>query len=294
MTSAAREQRSRRHVVPDVVGLGERDAQIMLRNVGFQTGEVVFVESYAADRTVVSSDPAPGHMVPGDTLIRLHVSRQNLMRFLPSAFQGGERGTESDFLRRFLWVITHLHDSVNDRMGEMTRLFKPFETDPEFLPWLASWLGLTLDTDWSEEKKRRFIQRASQLYTVRGTSRALREILEVFTGVRPEIVENAWPYDGFRIGVSSSVGVDTVMLPPMNLAHCFIVRLPIAVEEIDEAMLVKIHQIIQQEKPAHTTYFLAFEGEEDGVGQHEIEVDAESSSAETAETPSDPVQPDQE
>lgn len=294
MTSAARAPSSRRHVVPDVVGLSERDAQIMLRNVGFQTGEVVFVESYADDRTVVASDPAAGHMVSGETLIRLQISRQSLMRHLPTAFQGGERGTESDFLRRFLWVITHLHDSVNDRMSEMTRLFKPFETDPEFLPWLASWLALTLDTDWSEEKKRRFIQRASQLYTVRGTARALSEILEVFTGVRPEIVENAWPYDGFRVGVSSSVGIDTIMLPPMNLAHCFVVRLPVAAQDIDEAMLVKIHQIIQQEKPAHTTYFLAFEEGEEGVLQHAIEVDAESQDSASEETPSDPEEPDQE
>ena len=88
-------------------------------------------------------------------------------------------------------------------------------------------------------------------------------ILEIFVDKAPRIEENAWPYSGFRVGVTSSVGEDTIILPPINMDHCFMVHIPVGADEITEEMVVKIHNIINLEKPAHTTYFLQFQTEEE-------------------------------
>ena len=48
----------------------------------------------------------------------------------------------------------------------------------------------------------------------------------------------------------------------MNLAHCFVVRLSRSAANVPEEEIIRIHQIIQNQKPAHTAYFLAFSDEE--------------------------------
>jgi hypothetical protein len=77
-----------------------------------------------------------------------------------------------------------------------------------------------------------------------------------------EIEENRWPYRGFRVGVASTVGIDTMVLPEVSMAHTFVVRLPVPFDEVGEERLVRLHRVIESEKPAGTNYFLQFTGEE--------------------------------
>lgn len=248
-------------VVPEVVGLRLEDAESLLRQAGFTNLTWRYQETYDEAGTVVDSSPLPSTMVRADREVSLSVSQQSLIRFLPTAFQEGRSGEDADFLSRFLWIALHMYQSVQMKADGISKLFNPFTVDEEFLLWLASWVSLTLDEDWEPEKKRRFIHRASSLYTIRGTGRALSEMIEVFTGVTPRICENEWPYRGFRIGVDAAIGMDTIVLPPMNLAFCFVVHLPLSHDELAPGMLAKIHEIIRNEKPAHTMYFLQFEGD---------------------------------
>ena len=52
-----------------------------------------------------------------------------------------------------------------------------------------------------------------------------------------------------------------MICPEVNLAFCFVVRLPTSADELTPETCAKIHQIIRQEKPAHTMYFLQYAGE---------------------------------
>ena len=253
---------ARKRVVPDLVGLDIDNAQVVLHNAGFPPGQVHFSESYEPENSVVSQEPSRGQMVDGDTVIRLHVAKPNLARHLPSIYQMTGLGVESEFLRRYLWIFHHLFESLTRKIDRIDKTFRPLEVQEELLPWLASWLALTLDPDWPVERKRKLIRRAAELYAIRGTSRAVAQFLEIFTGVEPEIEENKWPHKGFRVGISSVIGVDSIILPPMNLSHCFIVRLPFAYEEVSDDMIVKIHRIIQNEKPGHSVYYLQFKDKE--------------------------------
>jgi len=250
--------------MPDLTGMKLSDAQIVLRNSGFAPARVRFVEAYAPEDLVVGQTPARGMLVERDSTLELRIAKPSLVRFLPGVYQLAQ-DDERNFLRDFLWIFHHILDGLRHRIDDVPRLLRPLESDPDMLPWLATWLALQLDLDWPEVKRRKWLHHAPRLFSIRGTRRALSELLAIYVGVAPRIEENSWPYKGFRIGISSSIGIDSVILPPMNLAHCFLVHIPIGYGKVSEEMVVRIHRVIQAEKPAHTTYFLTFESESEKV-----------------------------
>jgi phage tail-like protein len=263
--TASSETRSRgiikRLTMPDVVGLQIEDAKIVLQHAGFERTRVHYVEDYAREFSVVEQFPRSGLLVPKESEVLLRISRQSLIGFLPQAYQQPELDGGGNFLRGLLNIVQHTYDSVNSRIKSVHELFDPRSTDPDFLPWLASWLAISLNPDWSLLERRKMLMAATQLFPIRGTSKAIREFVRIYVNARVDIEENSWPFQGFRIGVHSTVGEDTVILPPMNLAHCFVVRLEKPASRTTEDEIIKIHQIIQSQKPAHTSYFLAFSDE---------------------------------
>ena len=70
--------------------------------------------------------------------------------------------------------------------------------------------------------------------------------------------------------LGARIALDSVVLPPVELAHCFVVTMPIKFEEVTPELVIRIHQIIQLEKPAHTNYYLQFTEEEGDVELREF------------------------
>jgi phage tail-like protein len=141
--------------------------------------------------------------------------------------------------------------------GGETLLREPHRTPKDFLPWLASWVALSLRADWSEEERRRFISRAVPVYQQRGTTTGLTEVLLAYSGITErdsiEIREFNQP---FQLNVTATVGVDTMVGsgPP----HFFWVKiiLPWVGDQNSDRREQIVRAIIDQEKPAHTYYKL--------------------------------------
>jgi len=257
-----RETVKRKLKVPGVVGLLRENALLMLENADFPAGsiEVRYAESYQPHDTVLVQEPARGQIVDSDAAVRLTVSRKSMIRHLPGIYQQG--GFEDyHYLREYLWLPEHSWDPVRQTLQRLHEHFNPLETPPEFLEWLASWVAFKVDPNWPDTKKRALIHRAMELYKIRGTVQGIKVFLAIFTGYEPEVLENEWPFRGFRIGVTSTIGVDSIILPPVNLAHTFIVQIPAAFRDVTDDMVIRIHDIIMSEKPAHTMYFLRFMAE---------------------------------
>ena len=113
------------------------------------------------------------------------------------------------------------------------------------------------------------------LYRIRGTKRGLALFLKLFSGHEPDISENTWPFKGFRVEDDKTeegarVGLDSVILPPVDLAHCFVVTMPVRYETVTPETVIRIHQIIQMEKPAHTNYYLRFSEDKSDVELREF------------------------
>jgi len=257
-------RQARRVQLPDVTGLHIDDARVVLGSAGFEQVKVHYEEDYVEDFHVIDMRPGSGILVDRHSEILLKVSRTNLVQFLPRIYQ--QSATEGSFLRGFLYVVQNIMDGVSRRVDNIHQLFDPRSTDEEFLPWLAGWLAISLNSEWSELQTRKMLLAATRLFPYRGTSYCIREFVRIYSGCEVEINENDWPFKGFRIGVHSTIGIDTVILPAMNLSHCFVVKLDRAASEVSEEEIIRIHRIIQSQKPAHTSYFLSFSDERETGG----------------------------
>lgn len=246
--------------MPEVVGLPLRKARLLVENAGLVVDDVRFAESYEARDTVLQQKPARGHMVHAGESVLLTVSRESYVKWLPSIYQRADINGRN-FFRDFLWVLQHIFSTIEEQLDVMHQVFDPFEAPEKFLPWLASWSAMVLEEDWPLAKKRRLIRRAIELYRIRGTVKGIKLFISLFTGHEPEIRENEWPFRGWRIGVTSDIGIDTVVLPPVNLAHTAIVEMPVAYKDLSPESVIRIHEILLMEKPANVQYYLRFAAE---------------------------------
>ncbi len=243
--------------MPEVVGLPLRKARFLIENAGLSLDAIVFQESYEERDTVLTQKPARGQMVYSGEKVTVGISRESYARWLPSIYQRNDLNNRN-FLRDLLWIVQHLFTSIDEQLDAVHSFFDPYEAPERFLPWLASWSAMVLEEDWPIVKKRRLIKKAIEMYRIRGTVKGLKLFISLFTGHEPEIKENIWPFRGWRVGVTSDIGVDSVVLPPVNLAHTFVVEMPVAYKDISPEAVIRIHEIIQMEKPANTQYYLRF------------------------------------
>jgi phage tail-like protein len=126
-------------------------------------------------------------------------SQSSFLRYLPAIF------ARDPYLGKFLKPFEEVLTGYNRLLADVDRYFSPQLTDPEFLPWLATWMALVLDEEWDEADRRRLIGEAVELYRWRGTVTGLKRYLEIYTGLVPEIREWRWP-GGMQIGVASRIG----------------------------------------------------------------------------------------
>jgi phage tail-like protein len=206
------------------------------------------------------------------------------LKYLPALFQESDQHA-TPFIGRFLLAFEKILSGLGDPeqpgleeiLDHIHIYFDPGPVQPgqspdeserapaDFLPWLASWVALSLRQDWDEEEKRRFIGRIVPLYRQRGTKAGLVEILRTYTGMGVEIQEFIQP---LQVGKTSTISVDTVIGggPP----HYFRVKIFLELRS-PEALSRKeqiARAIINQEKPAHTYYDLQIEIPTMQIGVH--------------------------
>ena len=260
--------------VPNVLGRSLTKARILLEDAGFKKVVTLYRESYEDRDTVLEQRPAKGQNVYEDTEITIWVARRGYLENLPAIYRRSD-AVGRNLVREMCFLFEHMFDSVEINLTDGWRFYDPHVAPVDFLNWLSGWTAFSLDLDWPEPQKRALIRRAVDLYRIRGTKRGLSLFLRLFTGHEPDISENSWPFKGFRVegeGAESGarVGLDSVIMPPVDLAHCFIVTMPIKYETVTSEMIIRIHQIIQMEKPAHTHYYLRFAEEKGDVELREF------------------------
>jgi len=252
--------------VPDLVGHPLEKARIIVTNAGLQVGAVLFRESYEDQNTVLEQQPLRGQMVYEESAVTIWVARRGYMELLPAVYRRSD-ALGRNLVRDVCFLFEHMFGSIENVLDREHEYYDPYECPPDFLPWLASWSAMVVDMDWPEAKKRAIIRRGVDLYRIRGTVRGLALFLKLFTGYEPRIEENKWPFRGFRVGSEARVGVDSVVLPPVELSRCFMITMPVKFTDVSAEMIIRVHQIIQTEKPAHTHYYLRFEAD---TGESEL------------------------
>jgi phage tail-like protein len=143
---------------------------------------------------------------------------------LPAVYQ------ESEFLSRMLLIFESIWEPLEQRQDHFPMYFAARTCPGAFLPWLASWLHLTLDSHWPEARQRALLAEAMDLYRWRGTPYGLVRMIEVCTGITPVITEKKDAPYVFEIAVA---------IPPGSMVQ----------RELIEDLVVT-------HKPAHVGYVL--------------------------------------
>ncbi|WP_052668088.1 phage tail protein [Nitriliruptor alkaliphilus] len=102
---------------------------------------------------------------------------------MPAPYQG------DSFTERFLSVFDDLIAPVLATLDSIDAYLDPWLTPPDFLPWLATWVGAELDENWSEEQQRRLVATAVGLLQWRGTKRGTVDLINHFLGADVERIE---------------------------------------------------------------------------------------------------------
>jgi phage tail-like protein len=166
------------------------------------------------------------------------------LEYLPALYR------DSEFMGRFLLIFESVLGPIENMVGSLPLYFDPCLTPEPFLPWLASWLDLVLDTSVTLDRRRELVGSAAELYRWRGTRRGLSEYIRVCTGVVPEISEYI---PGMRLGPDTKLGIDT-QLGSSGVGYRFTVTLKLNANDTVRDSFIKA--IIDSQKPAHTTYTL--------------------------------------
>jgi phage tail-like protein len=182
--------------------------------------------------------------------------KSHYLRYLPAIY------SHDDFMGRFLMLFESFWNPIDNQISGLSNYFDPMLTPSRVLGWLGGWLNVELDEQLPEPRQRRLIQRAARLYRQRGTKAGLEAMLELWTDGKATIIEHR--SENLRLGKKMRLGRG-VALGRRNAPHSFTVRLclpPIEGEEPPqhqqriEQTRPRIEQLLQSEKPAHTTYTL--------------------------------------
>jgi len=222
----------------------------------------------------------------------VYFPRLSYLRYLPAIYQ--ENSESKEFLERFLSIFESFFQETEETIFSIARFFDPLATDKEFLPWLANWLAIILEESWDESRKRQFIAQAYSLYKKKGTRAGLEQILQIYTGQRPYIIEhfasqtpmilgtdatlgkNAFlgrkPKRPLEINLSSTIGEFALRENEPEVEEYFnhfvydFTVIVNAKKLSSDEQLIRIKRVIEEEKPAHTRCTINFCGTEMRIG----------------------------
>lgn len=119
------------------------------------------------------------------TGLRLELPRRLFTSYFPEIYHG------NDFFDRYIAVFQSLFLDVERLVDRVPALLDYRTTPEENLPYLAGWLGYENEGGlFSPLQLRRLIERIDLFQGAKGTRRAMEEIILLYTGIRPRIVEH--------------------------------------------------------------------------------------------------------
>ena len=159
----------------------------------------------------------------------------------------GNRSARPSLLR-FTTAFDDLLAPIFSCLDNFDAYLDPRIAPPDFLEWLAGWIGVELDETWTLDRRRDLVLHAVDLYRWRGTARGLAEAVAVFTGTEPEIVDSG--------GVSWSTGPENEL--PGSAEPRVVVRF--TAEDSPAIDRVRVEALIAAAKPAHVIAEIELEG----------------------------------
>jgi phage tail-like protein len=223
-----------------------------------------------------------GQDAPAIRRIRIAYPRASYLEYLPAVYQEDDESRR--FLERFLTIFKSGFDDFDERIDRLHEVVDPYLTRAAYLPWLAGWVALTRDPQWSEAHLREQIATAVVRYRRRGTPDGLRDAIRAYTGAESTILEHfrlrrwihltggvagvdlgggapMWSRDVFQrlqlssysqIGRFRLTGTPEPAVEPYewgaNRFSVLVVASPYDADDLES----RVRDVVEREKPAHT------------------------------------------
>ncbi|MFD5901375.1 phage tail protein I [Streptomyces microflavus] len=165
---------------------------------------------------------------------------------LPSRYPIGELlpalYADDDLAQRFTAGLDTVLAPVLSTLDNLPAYFDPALAPADFLPWLATWVGVDIDRTWPQELQRAVVARAVELHRWRGTRRGLVEHLRLCFGVHADVRDGG--------GVAWSAGPGTE-LPPAPTGELLVRVWPVAPGATVDAS--RVLDVVTASCPVHLT-----------------------------------------
>ncbi len=119
--------------------------------------------------------------------IQIFFQADSWISFLPDIY--GKQAGEDSFLSRYLSIFQWIYYEMNQLISSVPHMLYPAYANPEFLEWLAGWFAMENVMVWSREQLIYLIENGKRLFGIRGTKQYMEELVFLYTGSRPWIVE---------------------------------------------------------------------------------------------------------
>jgi phage tail-like protein len=97
---------------------------------------------------------------------------------------------DDDFTQRFTAALDEVIAPIFLTLDAIEAYVDPWLAPDDFLTWLSEWLGIPIEEDLPEAQRRMLVARAATLYGWAGTARGIADLVEAYTGVRPEVEDS--------------------------------------------------------------------------------------------------------
>ncbi|MFG2794559.1 phage tail protein [Streptomyces sp. NPDC048419] len=157
---------------------------------------------------------------------------------LPSVYQ------EDQFAMALTSALDDILAPIICSLDCLEAYIDPLLAPLDFLEWLASWVGITVDPNWPTDRARISVAQAVELFQVRGTVQGLRAYAEVLTGGDVEVADNG--------------GASWSLAPGGNLPGEDTPRLAVrvTVDDPDSVSYGLLNALVAAAKPAHVVHRL--------------------------------------
>lgn len=126
--------------------------------------------------------------LPTVTKIKIVFPKNTWLKYLPDVYQ--DDAASASFVERYLGMFQSLYQDMSGQIEGVPAYLDPDAANGPFLEWLASWLSIEDTYLWKEEQLRYLIKHGMELYKKRGTVEYMCELIRLYTGRTPYIVEH--------------------------------------------------------------------------------------------------------
>ncbi|MCM1157421.1 MAG: hypothetical protein NC300_04150 [Bacteroidales bacterium] len=120
--------------------------------------------------------------------IQIFFQWDSWLDYLPELYR--EQAGKNDFLFRYLSIFQWIYYDMSQRISAVPHMLYPAYADAELLEWMADWFAMENVTVWNKQQLIYLVENGKRLCGIRGTRQYMEEMVALYTGCSPFIVES--------------------------------------------------------------------------------------------------------